>query len=305
MRTGAPSVAFLGDIAGVGCPVLFVSGAIVPCGESTPGGGAAWTATRPLTVIDDGRSRRLLVAAGVGWQEGRLPGVPSPAATEVPGWWRHGPSVPFVLAEARAADATYFRTFPVPSATVERVSGPSGTVDLPGFTGTRLLVRVRAAAPDTTETPVLSRDDILSDLADDDEHVVVTRVEVPPAVETGRDGGFARVQLGPDLPGDGPWLVAVVPINDWGELGRPGVGIVHPDTRAPLLEMEAPFTSPVWPAQAELPGVAEPGTTVLVDGLGPLELDRRGRFVIRETLLPWPRTFQLTATDAVGQRHDA
>lgn len=300
VRTGTPPVAFHGDVAGVGCTVLFVPGAIVPCGETTPGSGAAWTATRPLTIFDDGRSRRLLVASGVGWQEGRLPGVPAPAATDVAGWWRHGPSVPFVLAEARAADATYFRTFPVPTATVERVSGPAGTVDLPGFTGTRLLVRVQAAAPDASDAPVLSREQILSALPADDEHVVVTRVEVPPGVETGRDGSFVRVELGADLPSEGPWLVSVVPINDWGELGRSGVGIVRPDTRPPLLEMAAPFTSPLWPAQAELSGVAEPRTTVLVDGVGPLELDRRGRFVIREALLPWPRTFRLTATDASG-----
>jgi hypothetical protein len=299
-RTGAPPVALLADVGGSGCPDLFLPGALLACGETTPRTGAAWTATRPLHVFGEGSSRRLLVAAGIGWDEGRPPRTPAPAASGVSGWWRHGPSAPFVLAEARAADATYFRDFPVPLATVERVAGPQGTVDLPGFTGTRLFVRVREAPEEATEASVPSRDEILRAPSAPAERLVVARVDVPPAVETGRDGGFARVDLGPSRSGEGPWLVTVVPINDWGELGRPGAGIVARDVRAPLLEFEAPFTTPIWPETAELTGVAEPRTTVLVDGEGPLELDRRGRFVIRETLTPWPRTFRLTATDASG-----
>jgi hypothetical protein len=300
VRTGTPSVGFSGDVTGRGCPDLFVPGAILACGEVIPAGGAAWTATRPLRIFDAGQSRRMLVAAGVGWEVGRFPGVPAPAAADVAGWWRHGPSVPFVLAEARAADATYFRSFPIPTATVERVAGPEGTVDLPGFTGTRLLVRVTDVAADATEPAVVSRDAFLDAVQAAEERAVVARVEVPPAVETGRDGAFARVDLGPTRTADGPWLVSVVPINDWGELGRPGIGIVAGDERAPMLEMAVPFTTPLWPNEAELTGVAEPRTEVFVDGVGPLELDRRGRFVIREVLPPWPRTFHLTATDASG-----
>lgn len=300
VRTGTPPVAFLGDVDGLGCPSLFMPGSIVTCDEEMPRGGAAWTATRPVHIFDADGARRMLVAAGVGWEVGRFPGAPAPAAADVAGWWRHGPSVPFVLAEARAADATCFRSFPIPTATVERVSGPEGTVDLPGFTGTRLLVRITVVAPDATEPATVSRDDLLGVLPAADERVVVARVEVPPAVDTGRDGAFTRVDLGPARTSGGPWLVSVVPINDWGELGRPAVGIVARDGRAPLLEMAVPFTTPLWPNEAELTGVAEPGASVFVDGVGPLELDRRGRFVMREVLGPWPRTFHLSATDASG-----
>ena len=116
-----------------------------------------------------------------------MPAAPTPAASDIPGWWRHGPSVPFVLSEVRAADATYFSEFPIPHATIERVAGPGGTVDLPGFTGARLFVGVTGASADATE-PAVTNDDILRSAASSSERRLVARVAVPPGGESGRDG---------------------------------------------------------------------------------------------------------------------
>lgn len=300
---GTPSVAFAARILVDDCPDIFVTGAIVSCDAETPRNGAAWTATRPLAIEGAGIDRRLLVAAGIEWPERGLPRAPSPAATGVVGWWRHGPSAPFVLGEARAVDATYFREFPVPRATVDRTAGPARTVDLPGFTGARLFVRVGTAsdAADGAAEPVEDTAlGVLRAAAGRGERLVVTRIGVAPGLEAGRDGGFARLDLGVQGGPDGPWLVSVVPINDWGEVGRAASGIVARDVAAPYLDVALPIVSPVWPMETDLSGVAEPGTTVRIDGGEVIDLDRRGRFVIRTTLAPWPQTFRVTATDIAG-----
>ena len=57
---------------------------------------------------------------------------------------------------------------------------------------------------------------------------------------------------------------------------------------------------PLWPFAAALPGAAEPGATVDVDGIGPIEPDRRGRFTIETPLAPWPQTLRIVATDLSG-----
>lgn len=297
---GAPPVAFSGAVDPAGCADVFIPAAILPCGETTLRAGPSWIASRPLGLFGQGSGRRLLLAAGIEWDE-RLPAAPTPAASDIPGWWRHGPSVPFVLSEVRAADATYFRDFPIPHATIERVAGPGGTVDLPGFTGARLFVGVTGASADATE-PVVT-DDILRSAASSSERRLVARVAVPPGGESGRDGGFTRVDLGPsrvDEPGTGRWIVTVVPINEWGEVGVPAAALVGSDSTPPTLGVDAPFSTPLWPVEAEIPGVAEPGTTVFVDGRGRVDVDRRGRFAIRTTLAPWPQTFRISATDAAG-----
>ena len=92
----------------------------------------------------------------------------------------------------------------------------------------------------------------------------------------------------------------VVPINDWGEVGLPVVRTVVRDAVGPTLNLETPFTNPVWPFLASLPGRAEPGSTVAIDGQGDLEVDQRGRFTVVTHLAPWPQTIRLTATDASG-----
>lgn len=294
---GAPPVAFPGRILADGCPDVFVTGAIVSCDGDPIRRGAAWAATRPLAIQGEGADRRMLVAAGIDWPDDGVPRTPSPAATGVAGWWRHGPSVPFVLGEARVADTTDLRHFPVPRVIVDRTAGAAGTVDLSGPTGTRLFVRIADAEGEPADDP---NEQILRDPEGQGERRVITRIAIASGLEAGRDDGFARVDLGVDVGDAGLWQVRVVPINDWGEVGYGVSELVLRDIAAPQLDVEIPFASLIWPAEAELTGFAEPGTTVRVDGGDPVHLDRQGRFVIRATLAPWPQTFRLTAVDGAG-----
>ena len=94
----------------------------------------------------------------------------------------------------------------------------------------------------------------------------------------------------------------VAPLNDWGEVGPVAVGLVQRDATGPTLVVGEPFTTPVWPLPAKLTGSAEPGSTVVVEGVGEAALDRRGGFAFQTTLAPWPQTIRVTATDASGNR---
>jgi hypothetical protein len=88
-----------------------------------------------------------------------------------------------------------------------------------------------------------------------------------------------------------------VPINDWGEVGYPVVRTITRDAVGPTLNLETPFTNPVWPFLTNLKGRTEPGSSVSIDGGGPLDVDERGRFTVVTRLAPWPQTIRLTATD--------
>ena len=314
-RLQTPTAAWAGETSDPGCLDLFVPLASLPCGETAFRPAAAWVATRPLATIGEGAGRRLLVAGGVGWEPGDgLPATPTPWAAAPAGWWRNGPSAPFVISELRAADATYFRDFPVPRSTIARVVSPERTADLTGFTGTRLFVRSAGLADDVDEPSARpTRHEAFGGALAAGEALTVTRVPVPPGVQAGGDGGFARVTLAEaatptaaDPTATGPtlqrWTVTVVPISNWGELGTPHRSMVVRDIIGPSITMDAPFTSPVWPFRAELHGVAELGTTVTVGDLEVVEFDRRGRFTVEMPLAPWPQTIRLTATDPAGNQ---
>jgi hypothetical protein len=101
------------------------------------------------------------------------------------------------------------------------------------------------------------------------------------------------------------WSVRVLPINDWGEVGFPVVGTVARDAVAPTFDMEVPFTTAVWPYLARIPGRAEPGSTITLEGVGEMPVDDRGRFQVETRLAPWPQTLRLTATDAAGNASTA
>ncbi len=297
---------WLGATTDGGCPDLVLAGAILPCGATELRAGAAWIGTRPVTVLDDDGHRRLVVAAGLGRDPSSgYPQTPSPWATAPAGWWRHGPSGPFALSELRAADLLYFRDFPSPSATLERTSAPDATTGIPGFTGVRMFVRVSALTTDASEPegdPLLGA--LLAAEASSSTTMVVTRIKVPPGLEAGRDGGITTIRLGDTTLADGSradrWSVAVVPVNDWGEIGSPVGGVVIRDAVGPSLVVEAPFTSAIWPFTATIAGSAEPRSVVRVAGVGDMELDRRGRFTIQTPLAPWPQTLRVIATDASG-----
>jgi len=302
----APAGGWFGGAGAPGCPDLIVPGALWPCGAGTLRAGAAWIGTRPIAAIGEGDKRRLLVAAGLGWDTvGGVPPMPSPWAGGPAGWWRHGPSAPFAVAETRPGDVTYFLEFPVPRATIETAVTRDGTTALPGFTGARLFVSATAltVGVDPAPGPALASE-ALARAPGAGGLTTVVRVPVPAGLESGRDGSFVRADLGLATAPDGAraegWQVHVVPINDWGEVGRPVTGIVRRDVTGPTVQVEIPFTSPVWPDRARLAGSAEPGSQIFVDGIGPLALDRRGRFEIETSLAPWPQTVRVTATDPSG-----
>ncbi|MGK2849486.1 MAG: hypothetical protein ACSLFN_01030 [Candidatus Limnocylindrales bacterium] len=305
-RHQAPAPGWIGATTDEGCADLLLPGAVLACDEPAMRAGAAWNGTRPMMVVLDGPDRRLLVAAGL-TLDTQLPLVrtPSPWATGPAGWWRHGPSDPFALAELSAGDATYYREFPVPQASVERTTAPDATTAVPGFTGVRLFVRAAALEAEAPEpTGDIDLDASFGESAPEGDAIDVLRIPVPPGVEAGRDGGFARVSLGDVMLADGShadrWSVAVVPINDWGEIGSVASGVVIRDAIGPSLVIEPPFTTPIWPFLASIPGAAEPRSNVSLAGVGSVELDRRGQFTIQTPLAPWPQTLVVTATDASG-----
>ena len=298
--------AWLGDLAAEGCPDLIVPGAIEPCGSGELRSGATWVATRLMTVLPIEGRRTALIAAGVGWDPTvGIPTSPTPWAAAPAGWWRHGPSTPFVVSETRGTDVVYFREFPVPKATIERTTARDGTTTLPGFTGTRLFVTVEPLADDE-EGPTTAPTKLagLLHTKGGDTVTRVERVQVPPGNESGRDGAFTTLPLD-DIRKAGSstttrWAVGVVPINDWGEVGEAVAGTVTRDIAGPTVRLETPFTNPVWPFLAHLDGGTEPGSTVSVDGVGPVDVDRRGRFTVATHLAPWPQTIRVTATDEAG-----
>lgn len=301
-----PAAGWVGATTDDGCPDLLLPGARLSCGEAELAPGAAWIGTRPLTVVMDGPTRRLLVAGGLALDPSTMfPQTPAPWASAPSGWWRHGPSAPFALAELSAGDATYYREFPVPRASVERTTAPDATTALPGFTGVRLFVRATALEPEAADpTRDIGLAVFLREQVPTADAIDVLRIQVPPGVEAGRDGGFARISLGEVvLPGGSRadrWSVEVAPINDWGVIGSVASGVVIRDMIGPSLVVETPFTTPIWPFTASIPGAAEPRSSVEVAGVGPVELDRRGQFTIQTQLAPWPQTLVVTATDASG-----
>jgi hypothetical protein len=300
------SSAWLGDVVDDGCADLILPGAILPCGADAMRPAAAWLATRPVAAMPIEGRRGLLIAAGLGWDPAMgLPVTPTPLAAGPDGWWRHGPSSPFAISEVRGNDAIYFREFPSPAATIEKTTARDGTTLLPGFTGTRLFVLATPLAdeeegPDVAPAPLEG----LTTGAGPDAVVSTVRVPVPAGNESGRDGSFTSLSLDevrfPDGRSASRWAIQVVPINDWGEVGFPVVRTITRDAVGPTLNFQTPFTSPVWPFLARLPGRAEPGSTLSLEGAGEIPVDERGRFTIETRLAPWPQTLRLTATDATG-----
>jgi hypothetical protein len=298
--------AWLGALADEGCPDLVLPGAIEPCGSAELRAGATWVATRLVTAMPIEGRRTALIAAGIAWDpKVGIPTSPTPWAAAPPGWWRRGPSTPFVVSETRGSDVVYFRDFPVPKATIEETTARDGSTKLPGFTGTRMFVSVQPLADDANvpEPPASELDGLIRP-AGTDAVVRTVRVPVPPGNESGRDGAFTTLDLGDiHVPGSettARWGLRVVPINDWGEVGAPVAGAITRDAVGPTLNLETPFTAPIWPFLSHLSGRTEPGSTVKIEGGDPLDVDQRGRFTVVTRLAPWPQDIRLTATDESG-----
>ena len=306
VRTHGTTTAWFGDLAETGCPDLVVPGAIEPCGSDELRSGASWVATRLVTVLPVAGRRTALIAAGIAWDPVvGIPTSPTPWAAAPAGWWRHGPSTPFVLSEARAADAVYFREFPVPKTTIETTTGKDGVTTMPGFTGTRMFVTVQPLTDDEEgSTTVPGMRDAFVATTSSSAVTRVVRVPVPPGNESGRDGAYTTLSLA-DIKQAGAastsrWGMQVVAINDWGEVGAPVVGTVIRDATGPTLNLETPFTNPVWPFLSHLAGRTEPGSTVRIEGGDLLDVDQRGRFTVVTRLAPWPQDIRLAATDDSG-----
>lgn len=304
-RHGASS-AWLGPVGTEGCPDLVLPGAILACGTDEFRPGATWLATRLIASMSIEGRLTGLVAGGLDWDPNvGAPTSPTPAASAAAGWWRHGASTPFALSEVRGSDVVYFREFPVPMATIEQTTDRDGSTKLPGFTGTRLFVTVVPLTGEEEGPDVApSRIESLLEPPAVGGVVLTARVPVPPGMESGRDGSFTTLELARIKPSGGAstdrWAMQVTPINDWGEVGHPVVRTITRDALGPTLNLETPFTNPVWPFLAHLEGRAEPGSAVRIDGGGPLEVDDRGRFTVVTRLAPWPQTIRLTATDESG-----
>jgi hypothetical protein len=202
---------------------------------------------------------------------------------------------------------TYFLEFPVPRASIDPTAAADGGTELPGFTGARLFVSAIAIG-DGAEPPAEVPDPLDALVRHGVRPSVesVVRVPVPPGLESGRDGSFAPFSLDAvRLPDGSPadrWQLTVVPINDWGEVGSTASGTIIRDLEGPRVSVEVPFVSPIWPIPARLSGAADPGSTVEVEGVGPIEPDRRGRFAFETPLAPWPQDLRVTATDRSGNR---
>ena len=305
------SSAWWGPVATEGCSDLVLPGAILACGTDEFRPGATWLATRLVASMPIEGRLTGLVAGGLGWDpKVGAPTSPTPAASAAAGWWRHGASTPFAVSEVRGSDIVYFRDFPVPKATIETTTDRDGSTKLPGFTGTRLFVTVvplrgEEEGPDVAP----SRIESLLEPPPAGGVVRTARVPVPAGMESGRDGSFTTLRLAgikrPDGTSTDRWAMRVTAINDWGEVGHPTVRTITRDALGPTVNLETPFTNPVWPFLAHLEGRAEPGSVVTIEGGGALDVDDRGRFSVVTRLAPWPQTIRLTATDAAGNASTA
>ena len=301
--------AWIGDPFATGCPDIVIPGAILPCGRNDPRPGPAWLATRPVAAIPIGDRRAVLAAVGLEWTiESGLPASPTPAAAGPIGWWRHGPSAPFALAELRPEALADVDAVPRPAATtIETTAAADGIARLSGSPGTRFFAAIVPMA--VGDEPGLPSTDALLALRTRPESGgsrSVVRLPMPEGDEPGRAESFASLDVGHlRVPGDQTaygWSIRVVPVNDLGEWGQPTTGSMIHDDAPPTLTLEEPFTSAIWPSLTNLVGRSDPGSTVRVDGVGEVDVDESGGFTIRTQLAPWPQPFRVTATDPAGNQ---
>jgi hypothetical protein len=264
--------------------------------------GAAWASTRPLLALGDPGRRRVLVAATVDSGPG-LPPAPSPWLGGPAGWWRHGPSVEFALAEVRAADIGTRRFVERPA--IDRTATVGPAVVIGGRTGTRLLVAAAPLAADAAEPrsePGFAS--VLGVVSIRSGPLRVVRIGVPPGSPSGTERGSTQFPLADvGAAGDPPasrWALSAIFLDDLGETGLPIGGSVRRDVEGPRLSVTVPFASPVWPFEARLTGAVEPGATVTVEDHGPAAVDELGGFTFEAALAPWPQNLRVVATDPVG-----
>ena len=308
--TEEPSNAWIGDAVDTGCPDLVLPGAILPCGTDELRSGAAWLATRPVTAMTIQGGRTLIVAAGLGWDPVRgLPPAPTPWASGPDGWWRHGPSTPFALAEIPTSGlAPFVEGASTSAAIIGSTTASDGSTKLAASAGARLFVSISPLAGYQTSSPAAgSAFEALNTGPAAGGRSEVVRMPASSVRATGsiQEGALPSLMLGDvRLPPDGQpadrWATQLVPLNDWGEWGHPVAQTIVRDPVGPTIAVEEPFTSMIWPFQTRLTGQSEPGSTVQVDGIGDVAVDQRGAFAIDTQLAPWPQVIRVTATDRAG-----
>jgi hypothetical protein len=285
-----------------GCPDALVPTAVLDCATGALLAGPAWVGTQPLLPLDAPEGRRLLVAVGLARSRG--PGVavtPTPWAGSPAGRWRHGPSAPFSLAEVTTADATSPGAVARPSVDPYAALGPALVLSAP--TGTRLLVDMSAIDPDAADPSSPPGSTLALDpSALTPGSSVIVRISGPP----GEPPGDGRASIQVPLPDDGRggaaerWAVTAIPFDDRGETGLPLGTTVGLDREGPAVSAVAPAISPPWPFTTSIGGTVEPGAQVVVDGVGPAEVDPQGSFTFETALAPWPQTLRIVATDPQG-----
>lgn len=306
---GGPPIGMPAAPGPADCRGLIVPLAVIPCDRAGLAPGAAWIGTRPLAIVTVAGRDLTMVAAGIERADAvGLPLVPAPWATGgPPGWWRHGPSAPFVLATLPLD--TMVAEPPVPAPVVDREVAVGAVAVLGTREGTRLLVDSMAVEPDAVAPePRPGVASLLGRERDAGRAASIDRAPVAPGLVSGQRRAVRSVELPTAIVVEGAkvasWEVAVAALDDRGELVGPVAAQVRLDLEPPALAIEVPDLTPIWPVAARITGTVEPGSTVEVGGR-PVGVEIDGSFAFETTLAPWPQTVRVVARDPYGNRTES
>jgi hypothetical protein len=193
----------------------------------------------------------------------------------------------------------------VPIPVVDRTASRGPAAVIGTRVGTRLVATAYPRGPDAVEPTPGTLAGALRDLGPaSNGRSTIVRVAVPPGVLSSAQGFVEELPLDGLTMTDGTpaerWAVFVVALDDSGDLAGPVATLVTQDLVGPVVELDAPVTSAVWPQRARLVGTVEAGATVTVDGDATVEMGERGSFTVDTPLAPWPQTLRVVATDQVG-----
>ena len=304
-QAGPPSVTTAAS-DGDGCEDLIVPLAVVRCGDAGVDEGPAWLGTRPLGRIPAPDGARLLVASGTEWTPGEgPPAVPAPWASGSDGRWRHGASALFVLAEIAEGDLVSGAGTARPI--VRRAARPGPLARFEAERGARLLTTVAARSDTAIEPKEPTLPAALGTPIGRLSEAAVLRIPVETGEPSGGgprhtiDLGLTGARLSSGQPAQ-HWAITSVALDDRGEPSAPVALMVVQDTEPPMIALDVPALTPIWPVPATLTGRVEPGATVAFVGGGPIRADDDGRFIIETPLAPWPQIVTVVATDEFGQQ---
>ena len=304
-----PPLAWTWDLDGDGCSEVLTTLVQAAClGADAVSPGPLWLGTRPLGVVGPPEDRRLLAAVGFDWYPYLGgPVVPAPAAADVPGAWRHPPSITFALVELplpTGSDASV----PVVAPQIDPIVSSDGKIDLTGPTGSRLLVRITAlAASDdaTSPGPLSTRIGFLATDGREFEFAGLIPIPVPAGTTPGASPGSEPFDIrGSVTDSTGTladrWMVVAATLDARGNVSEPVATAAIYDVTAPTVSLGVPFLSAPWPFDGVVAGTSEPGMTVRLGDGPPVTVDADGSFKIRTRLAPWPQTLAVTAVDRSG-----